>query len=239
MIKRFGGLLKGRLARSMLSSVVIRCNTASGYWRNRIMKYIQTISIFSIMIGMALSTLHPTALDANAEDMSVREVEALLLERMDGLSESQVHGITLHLFKMCRKYDFKVSSVLSLIAVESSFDPDAVSSVGAVGLMQVMPKTAGYIARKAAIRSYHRPLDLHNPTVNISVGVAYLSHLRERFAQSHRYLAAYNLGPTKFNRLVRRKVAGPASVKKYVRDIHTGVYQIRREAQELAYAQAD
>jgi len=201
------------------------------------MKYIQSISILSLAIGMTLSSFNARTLNANAEDMNVREVEALLVERMDSLSEAQVHNLTLHLFKLCHKYGFAVSSVLSLVSAESSFDKDAVSGVGAVGLMQIMPKTASFIAKKSGIRSYHRARDLHDPSVNLSVGVAYLSYLREKYSQSHRYLAAYNMGPTKFNRMVRRHSPRPASVKRYVTTIHSGVYEIRREAQELAYAQ--
>jgi soluble lytic murein transglycosylase len=200
------------------------------------MKYIQSISILSLAIGMVISSFHVTNLNANAEDMNVREVEALLSERMDGMSSVQVHGLTTHLFKLCRKYGFSVSSVLSLISTESSFDKDATSSVGAVGLMQIMPKTAGFIAKKEGIRTYHRAQDLHNPTVNLSVGIAYLSYLRGKYTKSHSYLAAYNMGPTKFNRITRKHKPSPASVKRYVKNIHSGVYEIRREAQELAYA---
>lgn len=203
------------------------------------MKYIQSITIFSLAIGMALSSFNAKTLNANAEDMNVREVEALLDERMDGMSQAQVHSLTLQLFKLCHKYNFSVSSVLSVISTESSFDKNAKSSVGAIGLMQVMPKTAGFIARKSGIRSYHRARDLYNPSTNVAVGIAYLSYLRDKYTQSHRYLAAYNMGPTKFNRMVRRHSPHPASVNRYVKSIHSGVYEIRREAQELAYAQTE
>ncbi len=202
------------------------------------MKYIQTISILSLIIGMALSSVNATALNANAEDMNRREVEALLDEKMDGLSQSQIHNLTSHLFKLCRKHGFAVSSILSVISTESSFDKDATSSVGAIGLMQVMPKTADFIAQKTGIHSYHHARDLHDPATNLSIGIAYMSYLRGKYTESHHYLAAYNMGPTKFNRMVRKHAPRPASVKKYVTNIHTGVYQIRREAQELAYARA-
>jgi soluble lytic murein transglycosylase len=200
------------------------------------MKYMQSISIFSLLISIALSSFHATTLNADAEDMSAREVQALLYERMDGLSQSQAHSLTLKLMKLCKKYDFSVSSVLALISAESSFDKEAKSSVGAIGLMQVMPQTAKFIAHKSGITSYHRARDLKNPEVNLAVGIAYLSYLRDRYAQSHSYLAAYNMGPSKFNRMVRKRTARPESVKKYVANIHHGVYQIRQEAQELAYA---
>jgi soluble lytic murein transglycosylase-like protein len=67
--------------------------------------------------------------------------------------------------------------------------------------------------------------------------MAYLSYLRDKYNQSHRYLAAYNMGPTKFNRMIRSHSPHPVSVSRYVKNIHSGVYEIRREAQQLVYAQ--
>lgn len=201
------------------------------------MSYTKTISVFSLMIGVTVFGVFGTHLDASADDMSVREVEALLQDRMEGLSQEQVHGLTMDLFTLCQKYDFTVSSVLSVISTESGFNQNAISPVGAVGLMQIMPRTAGYIAKKGQIDSYHSARDLYDPRTNITIGIAYLSQLRSRFVQSHRYLAAYNMGPAKYNRFARDHRAKPLSVAKYVLSIHNGVYQIRQDAQELVSAQ--
>ncbi|MFP5259724.1 MAG: transglycosylase SLT domain-containing protein, partial [Acidobacteriota bacterium] len=82
--------------------------------------------------------------------------------------------------------------IYSLIRQESFFDPKAVSGVGAVGLMQLMPETAKAIGKKIGIRPQRS--DLFSPVVNIRLGVAFF---RERLAQEGSLaaaLASYNAG---------------------------------------------
>lgn len=85
--------------------------------------------------------------------------------------------------------------VYGVIRRESAFSPNISSSVGAVGLMQLMPKTARYIGRKLGFkkRQYTR---LTSPESNIKLGSAYLSYLHKKYNGS-RVLAtaAYNAGP--------------------------------------------
>jgi soluble lytic murein transglycosylase len=84
--------------------------------------------------------------------------------------------------------------VAALIRQESGYAPDAVSSVGARGLMQLMPATADRLARVAgtpapALR------DLEQPEINIAHGTAYMRELYGRYGPSlHKILAAYNAG---------------------------------------------
>lgn len=82
----------------------------------------------------------------------------------------------------------------AVIATESGFDSAAVSHRGAVGLMQIMPATAGrfgVVADKAATVEQK----LTNPGVNIRAGARYLSHLMTLFpGQLELALAAYNAG---------------------------------------------
>ncbi len=75
--------------------------------------------------------------------------------------------------------------VLSVIAVESSGDHEAISRVGAVGLMQLMPETAARFGVRDSL----------DPADNIRGGVAYLNWLMERFEDDPvLFLAAYNAG---------------------------------------------
>ena len=75
------------------------------------------------------------------------------------------------------KYSIKYSQnpylMLALIREESTFNRYAKSSVGASGLMQLMPSTASYVGYN---ESYS--LDLFNPEVNINLGVKYFSYLK-------------------------------------------------------------
>lgn len=76
----------------------------------------------------------------------------------------------------------------ALVQAESSFLPDAVSPVGAVGLTQVMPATAQWLGQRG---------DLTDPDSNLEVGALYLSRLLDRFdGNLELALAAYNAGPT-------------------------------------------
>lgn len=87
--------------------------------------------------------------------------------------------------------------VLAVMRIESGFDPEARSHAGARGLMQIMPPTALWIARRKGWR--HFRLDrLTDPTMNIRLGAWYLSHLERRFdGNLPLVLAAYNAGHAK------------------------------------------
>ena len=83
----------------------------------------------------------------------------------------------------------------ALIATESGFDAAAVSSKGAVGLMQVMPATAQRYGvtrdRKATVEK-----QLADPGTNVKTGSRYLRYLQDRYdSDLEKMLAAYNAGP--------------------------------------------
>ena len=83
----------------------------------------------------------------------------------------------------------------AVIAVESGFDPDAVSHKGARGLMQLMPKTArAYGAKNAS-----------DPAQNVHAGARYLRTLMDRYEDDLELtLAAYNAGETAVERYGRK-----------------------------------
>ncbi len=89
-----------------------------------------------------------------------------------------------------------VISLLSLARQESSFQPLSQSPVGALGIMQVMPSTAKYVAEKYKI-NYQKSAELFKPDKNIEIGCHYLSHLLNHYGQNRVFAyAAYNAGPT-------------------------------------------
>lgn len=83
-----------------------------------------------------------------------------------------------------------------LVRVESSFEPTAVSSVGAVGLTQVMPATADWL-----FPGTQRD-ELLVPRFNLRVGFRYLRHLLDTYDDPHLALLAYNRGPGKVDSLL-------------------------------------
>jgi soluble lytic murein transglycosylase len=84
--------------------------------------------------------------------------------------------------------------VAALICQESTFDPGAVSSAGARGLMQIMPATGRTLARQTGLR-YSRA-GLLQPATSLRMGTRYLRDMLDRFGGSaEKALAAYNAGP--------------------------------------------
>lgn len=106
--------------------------------------------------------------------------------------------------------------VRGVIQVESGFRPDARSSVGARGLMQLMPRTAASLAKKLGWEHY----DLEDPAFNVAAGTAYLAYLLKRFDGDKRLaLAAYHTGPARVSRWVARGTPLPQYSRRYIRAV--------------------
>ena len=87
--------------------------------------------------------------------------------------------------------------VYGLIRQESRFIMDAQSAVGAAGLMQVMPATARWPARKIGMHGF-KPKHINDRDTNIAIGTSYLKLVLEAFDNSMPLAAAaYNAGPNR------------------------------------------
>ena len=88
--------------------------------------------------------------------------------------------------RAAERYSLDELLLAAVIEVESAFNAEAISPVGALGLMQVMPSTA-------ALYGYKDPL---NPASNVDLGARYLSRMLDTFdGDLELALAAYNAGP--------------------------------------------
>ncbi|MEZ5101266.1 MAG: lytic transglycosylase domain-containing protein [Thermoleophilia bacterium] len=119
-----------------------------------------------------------------------------------------------------RNYDLDGALLAAVIYRESGFDPDAHSSSGAVGLMQLLPSTARGIARlTGGTRFVVR--DLYDPEVNVRYGAFYLRRLLVRYdGRVDLALAAYNAGQANVDRwLARGEGIGFAETRDYVDDV--------------------
>jgi len=102
--------------------------------------------------------------------------------------------------------------VLAIIREESRFKEDSVSSKGALGLMQLMPKTAKWISAQRGLS--HKQAELFEPKVNIDHGSWYFSYLSKRYKKQELSLAAYNSGTSVLDRWMK---ANPqANLKDFV-----------------------
>ena len=102
---------------------------------------------------------------------------------------------------------------MAIIHTESSFNPNAVSGSGAVGLMQVIPKfggAEGYYEIHGEMK-VHEPDFFFDPETGVKYGTAYLKRLAERYfkemtEETKRHflvITSYNWGPTNIRNLAR------------------------------------
>ena len=95
--------------------------------------------------------------------------------------------------KYSEQYSVPKEIIYAVIKTESGFKSNAVSSVGAVGLMQMMPETFLWLCEKNG-ESLEAGM-LYDPETNIRYGTYYLSYLYSQFGLWETVYAAYNCGP--------------------------------------------
>ena len=121
--------------------------------------------------------------------------EALFLKTLilkPGINHALARRIASAVQRECLLSGQDPNLVLSIIAVESDFNPRAVSSVGAQGLMQVMPLWKKVLEVD----------DLSHPETSIHAGVQILIHYQQLYDDLDLTLTAYNRGPTQVNELI-------------------------------------
>lgn len=118
----------------------------------------------------------------------------------------QSHAIARTVIKESSKYNMDPVFVLAVIKTESKFNPLAVGRFGEIGLMQIKPDTAEWIAKKFDI-PWQGKKTLENPSANIRIGLAYMNYLRNSFkGKAQKYVSAYNMGPRNVRRLIANNV---------------------------------
>ena len=102
--------------------------------------------------------------------------------------------------------------VAAVIYAETKFDPRT-SSAGAVGLMQILPQTAQFLAHRSGATTF-TTADLSQPQVNIAYGTYYLRYLLDEYHGSRVLaLAAYNGGEANVDRWMARAPGGRLSIQ--------------------------
>jgi len=96
-----------------------------------------------------------------------------------------------------REHGLEEAWVYGLMRQESRFATQAKSNVGAAGLMQIMPATAKWVARKMGMRDYRNEL-IHETEVNLKLGTYYMKNVLASFDNNAVMAsAAYNAGPSR------------------------------------------
>jgi len=108
------------------------------------------------------------------------------------------------------KNNIDAAWIYGIMRRESAFSEDIRSPVGAVGLMQIMPKTAKYIGNKIGVKKVAYR-DLIKAENNIELGSAYLSYLSDKYAgQKVLATASYNAGPNRVDSWIPKSGTLPA-----------------------------
>ncbi len=113
--------------------------------------------------------------------------------------------------------------VLALIEVESSFDPDALSGRGAMGLMQLREPTLRRELERAGLESNYP----NDPVANVQAGVRYLRRLLDAFGREEVALMAYNAGPNRILGYLREGEI-PPRFHVYPRRVKAELRRLRR-----------
>ncbi len=160
-----------------------------------------------------------------APDPAVAAVVARMERYRTGLDRHELRGLARTVVREARRHEVAIDLVLAVMHVESRFNPFAVSPVGAIGLMQLLPTTAEELALERGI-PWRGTRTLFEPEINVVLGVAYLRWLRDRYGSLDATLAAYNWGPGRIDRRLR---AGRPLPARYVDDV-LAVYRAAPES---------
>jgi soluble lytic murein transglycosylase len=139
---------------------------------------------------------------SNVPDFVQEEVKASLQDKY----KKEAKKLARTIVKQSQKYELDPIFIMAIIDHESSFNPSIKGSFGEIGLMQIKPDTAEWIAKKYHLQ-WKGEKSLYDPSTNVIYGTAYINYLRERFSEHGRlYLAAYNMGVTNVNRALGKDI---------------------------------
>jgi len=147
--------------------------------------------------AVVTSTENPTLRSAWLERAIVRESERLGAEyRSRGYSVSP--ALATQIGKAAAEFEIEPEVAFGLIRAESSFRNTATSPVGAVGLTQLMPRTAAWM-QPGVTRA-----QLRDPKTNLEIGFKYMRYLLDKYEGNERLaLLAYNRGPGTVDKALR------------------------------------
>jgi len=120
-----------------------------------------------------------------------------------GLNNSRFESLSERIIYESKKYGYDPLFLAAIIITESSFYNWARSNKGAIGLMQIRPATGKELASETHVQWKGKPT-LLNPEINIALGAYYLNKLILRFGDLGLALEAYNHGPSRLSRYLKK-----------------------------------
>ncbi len=137
------------------------------------------------------------------ENKTKAKISSVISSFNTGLKENEESKIPDWIYAQSLKYGYDPLFLTAVIITESSFNNWARSRRGALGLMQIKPRTGLALASETRIPWAGKPT-LYDPKSNISLGAYYLNKLVLRFGDLGLALEAYNHGPTQVSKFLRK-----------------------------------
>ncbi len=133
------------------------------------------------------------------------QIVQVIAKYKTGLKPGNLKKIPQLILQESKKYGYDPLLLTAVIVTESSFYNWARSHRGALGLMQIRPRTAAALAAETQLEWKGKPT-LYDPGSNIALGAYYLDKLIKRFGRIELALEAYNHGPTRLAQYLKKGV---------------------------------
>jgi len=154
-----------------------------------------SMQLVSFSMSDILGAQRIDILDAAAA-LKISKLRCLFSEHYTGLSVQEEKRLAHLIYQESVRHQYDPELIMAIIFAESSFHNWSRSKRGAIGLMQILPKTGMELAQSNDL-PFYSSRSLFDPHLNVQFGVQYLTYLHRRFGNLELALTAYNYGPTR------------------------------------------
>ena len=181
----------------------------TGYFMGKTPYYVPGLSPFFSNLAQVETVVFSKAkiarltTEQDYEDRVRNRIKEIISRHYTGLSEKNAVRIPELILDESKKYGYDPLLLTALIITESSFYNWAQSNRGARGLMQLRPATAIALASETHLE-WRGVRTLFDPEKNIALGAYYLNKLVSRFGNLTLALEAYNHGPSRLSKYLRK-----------------------------------
>ena len=181
----------------------------TGYFTGKTSHYVSGLSPFFSNLDQVETVVFSKAKVARLlkeqdyKDRVRNRFEEIISKHYTGLSEKNAVRIPELILDESKKYSYDPLLLTALIITESSFYNWAQSNRGARGLMQLRPATAIALSSETHLK-WRGIRTLFDPEKNIALGAYYLNKLVSRFGNLTLALEAYNHGPSRLSKYLRK-----------------------------------
>lgn len=157
--------------------------------------------------ALELLTTREAALPLAVEDS--HDMRGYILKRvrtsLPAAHRRHAFAISRTLIETANRHNLDPLFLMAVIQTESGFNPLSRGDAGEIGLMQILPSTAKWLAPRVGLDP--EKVNLEDPHQNIRLGAVFFAQLRRGF-EGHptRYVAAYNMGAKNVRRLLKKKI---------------------------------